>query len=695
MKDKIHVEVTKLKKDPQYINAFKERMHQNWSNKEEQVLFEDLLIYFKQQDDTKRYSSLSLIRQKQYILHGELDTVLDRANELIDYYGKNNDKTYLAKNYNELLKACIYKGDYIQGITYAKAALAFIKEGTQQDIHIESLLNLSTFYLLLQEFKKAEETLNQVQNLSELLNDENKVLLARNKAIILLQQEQLDKAMQQCQVAYEIADRLDKAKVDDIGLCFVLCVRGTIFKKRCLNMQAEKDFKEAIKIAQAQGYQVAECGATIAYTYYLQEEMQYDKARESLQKAQTLAMKLNAPYFMAEIEGAYAKLFEKAQKWEAAYKALSKAQAFWTSRDRNKVEVLKLAQDLGSMEAQVDCYKETSKQIQQIAALGQAFAMKLNYEEINKEIFDELSKLIDIDFLGIAYMNEGKLEYDVIDAQGKVLDVNNDIVRYPKRMVEYTTTFQSDLLINDGNFEEYSIKVIKESETKARLLSMMVKMLKINDRVIGAITLGSCKANCYSSHDENIAQIMTSYIAFALNNRMLNKDIKALKEHDALTGLMRRDVALHMGEELFKANHKKHRTTAILLLDIDGFKQMNDKYGHRLGDQILKKAGEVLSDATSIADYIGRYGGEEFIVILNNVTMKEVAKVAENIKVQIESHRFETKRDTDIKITLSGGIYICNEYTLNFADGIRFAEHALYRAKLLGKNRIISYSLTS
>lgn len=92
-------------------------------------------------------------------------------------------------------------------------------------------------------------------------------------------------------------------------------------------------------------------------------------------------------------------------------------------------------------------------------------------------------------------------------------------------------------------------------------------------------------------------------------------------------------------------------------------------------------------------DYVGRYGGEEFLVILDDLSEKEVVKVCQRIKKALSESCFETKKDTKIKVTISGGFYICNEYTLNFSDAIQFADHALYRAKLLGRNRMISYCL--
>ena len=179
----------------------------------------------------------------------------------------------------------------------------------------------------------------------------------------------------------------------------------------------------------------------------------------------------------------------------------------------------------------------------------------------------------------------------------------------------------------------------------------------------------------------------------ALKNSSLYHQIHYLSDHDHLTGLLSQPVALKKGETLFKENHKKHKKTAVVMLDTDWFKQVNNKYGHQLGDEVLRKLGSIIKQNVDEGDYAGRYGGEQFIAILNNKNSQEVNLVAKRIKETLEAENFETKKEKNIKVTISGGIYICNEYTLNFADALRFADHALYRAKLLGRNRIISYSL--
>ena len=103
-----------------------------------------------------------------------------------------------------------------------------------------------------------------------------------------------------------------------------------------------------------------------------------------------------------------------------------------------------------------------------------------------------------------------------------------------------------------------------------------------------------------------------------------------------------------------------------MMLDTDFFKQVNDRHGHQVGDEVLVKIGEILKGVVRKEDYVGRYGGEEFLLVLDNLSEKEVIKVCKRIKKALSESHFETKKDAHIKVTVSGGFYTCNEYTLNF-----------------------------
>lgn len=126
------------------------------------------------------------------------------------------------------------------------------------------------------------------------------------------------------------------------------------------------------------------------------------------------------------------------------------------------------------------------------------------------------------------------------------------------------------------------------------------------------------------------------------------------------------------------------------MLDIDYFKRINDDNGHIFGDKVLTAIGQILKDSTRSIDILGRYGGEEFIVVLNDVDLEGSIKIAERIKNNVGSYKYINKQNEELAITVSCGLYLCDEKE-RFEVGIKKADDALYKAKALGRNRIVIY----
>jgi len=158
------------------------------------------------------------------------------------------------------------------------------------------------------------------------------------------------------------------------------------------------------------------------------------------------------------------------------------------------------------------------------------------------------------------------------------------------------------------------------------------------------------------------------------------RTINQFSMKDSLSGLYSNSYIFDYLER--RLEHINSNDLSVLMLDIDNFKRINDTHGHIFGDHIIKEIAKILELSTSTEDMLGRYGGEEFIVILNNADFERSLFVAEDIRSKIE--KLETKSDT--VVTISIGIAFYNNDT---ADAlIKRADDQLYHAKKLGKNRV-------
>ena len=174
---------------------------------------------------------------------------------------------------------------------------------------------------------------------------------------------------------------------------------------------------------------------------------------------------------------------------------------------------------------------------------------------------------------------------------------------------------------------------------------------------------------------------------------------KELSLTDHLTGLYnKRYFMIRLKEEVARA-HRYSQDLSLIFCDIDHFKNINDNYGHHLGDVMLKTVAQILSGGMGElkiisrlrkSDIVARYGGEEFVAILPETSAKNAATAAEKMRTVIEEHQF-TFNDELIKITMSFGVAGYSEHVADVEEFIQFADHAMYRAKADGRNRVAIY----
>ncbi|WP_024954210.1 diguanylate cyclase [Sulfurospirillum arcachonense] len=131
---------------------------------------------------------------------------------------------------------------------------------------------------------------------------------------------------------------------------------------------------------------------------------------------------------------------------------------------------------------------------------------------------------------------------------------------------------------------------------------------------------------------------------------------------------------------------------AIIMLDVDHFKSVNDRYGHAIGDLVLIATARKLIAATRLEDKVIRYGGEEFLILIKSAKVKQdVIKVAQRIKNAIGKEKIRVNDELSINITVSIGLNLCENSTKFFYDEVKHADEMLYKAKRNGRNRIEIY----
>jgi diguanylate cyclase (GGDEF)-like protein len=182
---------------------------------------------------------------------------------------------------------------------------------------------------------------------------------------------------------------------------------------------------------------------------------------------------------------------------------------------------------------------------------------------------------------------------------------------------------------------------------------------------------------------------MTAVIRDISEKNKLMEELVIASREDSLTSLFnRRHFTEILNGELDRFKRFKHEC-CLLMLDIDHFKQINDTFGHEAGDKALKELAKMLTQTVRKTDVVGRWGGEEFLVLLPETRLAAATKVAEKIRINIGTMEIRTA-EGDMCFTVSIGVQEYNDDALSLDEFVKRVDKCLYVAKKSGRNRVSS-----
>lgn len=192
----------------------------------------------------------------------------------------------------------------------------------------------------------------------------------------------------------------------------------------------------------------------------------------------------------------------------------------------------------------------------------------------------------------------------------------------------------------------------------------------------------------FSDQECDIVSAFLTQALVSIDNARLFAELQNLATTDTLTQVHNRRYFFELAELEFARSRRYGRDVALILLDADNFKNINDSYGRELGDRMLKIIANCCRNNLRHFDIIGRYGGEDFVIMLPETPMNVAADVADRLRKSIESIRMETHKG-ELQVTVSVGVAIASEETSDLPALINRADMALYEAKRAGRNKVV------
>jgi diguanylate cyclase (GGDEF)-like protein len=210
-------------------------------------------------------------------------------------------------------------------------------------------------------------------------------------------------------------------------------------------------------------------------------------------------------------------------------------------------------------------------------------------------------------------------------------------------------------------------------------------------QTIGVILVGPCKRRLPRATD--LGRTIAMLASVAITSSLVFREQEQLAQTDGLTGLLNKSRILHYVEKAIAGRERACRTVSIFLFDIDHFKHYNDTNGHLPGDQLLKAFSDLLMSCLREGEHVGRYGGEEFLLVLADVGKAEALKAAERIREKISSHPFAHGNKQPLgRLSVSGGVANWPTDGPDVKSLIKCADEALYQAKHAGRDRAFAYA---
>ncbi len=295
----------------------------------------------------------------------------------------------------------------------------------------------------------------------------------------------------------------------------------------------------------------------------------------------------------------------------------------------------------------------------------------ISEENILQLINDMIIGILGVQYSTIYIKEDGELRVKATNMVGGADKLNETIIEYMEKGVDFIINSKENT-IGDKNTNIYSKMGIP---------------IKIGNNVMGYIIGQHIHHEYFNNEHKILIGAVANQVAITLDNSNLYRKLEEAAKIDSLMNIYNRGTFF----EIVKENIEKDiNNFAIVMIDLDNFKKINDTLGHQMGDKVLKETASIIKSYINKDDFIGRYGGEEIIVFIREKdSEKEIIERVNKLRAAVEKNKIASVNG-EVNITASFGLSFKGKENKPLEEIIEKADKALYRAKKLGRNRVIT-----
>ncbi len=320
--------------------------------------------------------------------------------------------------------------------------------------------------------------------------------------------------------------------------------------------------------------------------------------------------------------------------------------------------------------------RQQAAELEALRRISLNLTARLELSEVLQTVAAEAMRLVkDARDVHIYLYEQGKLTFGAtLDSQGN--KNASPIEPRPQGLSYQVISSQEIMVIEDMRNHPLFAHTPKEREG-----SIIGLPLITGSQVVGVMNLARPSIGGFSQAEISLLRLLADQAAIAISNARLHEAISKQAYTDILTGLPNRRALDERLEEEVKRATRSGRPLAVVMMDLDGFKFINDTFGHAIGDEVLQKAFGNLKEHIRASDFLARYGGDEITLILPDTTLEQARVVVSKLQRRLRANVIPLPDGSNAVLNLSGGIAVMPNHARAAPDLLRAADEALYRAK--------------
>lgn len=639
----------------------------------------------------------NLNRAKSYVLYyygwacldsGKFEDALNTFMDMRELVQKIDYVDGLILAYNALISIYCTWGNYALAKQYGVRGLTLAKKKKKSEYYLKLLINMAITNTLFGAYDEALEILDYAKNF---MTEKNTDWIVYYKSIA--EASVLSGDFLRGETAVEAAIEYAEIEEDTPFVTEIFKLRGMLKIGNKEYESAKEDFSKAFDYADKCGYEYEKLETVFEWSKLYLSTGEDDKYLDMLKDVKRKG-----------IENKYRRIVEKT------------SQALFNYYDENNNDLLALdnLEDIISLKTNKDNDDLEEKDIrfdidfdiklkqilydrgEILFQISSSVLTELEFSNLRTALNTEIRKIIDVKYVGLGYYDEdlNNIVFSYIDHNNSLSTHYQNIDNDEESFVAYCFNKKRAIFMNNINkeYKYYINNLINTNEGIMDVKSTMFVPIINENKSVGVITIQSNKENEYTYRDLNLLKSIATYLGIAIANARAYKKLEQVAMYDSLTGFLTRREILRLGEDLKQIRKSKldgdKGNIYIGMIDIDNFKNVNDSFGHVVGDILLKLVAKTIIKNVRNEDYIGRYGGDEFLVISSNIGKSDMFRMLERVRKQIETTEYELEGCLKHQVTISVGLHELDDDEGEFIKSVDFADKALYKVKKTCKNKV-------